>query len=268
MENKRKKIMMVDDDQSILKMGKLIMKDLYEVFPLLSAAKLFDTLEKVIPDIILLDIMMPEVDGVETIKKLKADRRYKNIPVIFITSKDDDESIFEQLNLGAYSTVPKPFTSKELLIRIENCLNDFLPEVPSENEDDRKMILAVDDAPDILKTIHLALHDTYKVHTLTNPEKLKALLQTLTPELFLLDYKMPTISGFDLIPIIRGFPQHKSTPIIFLTSESAADCFTEAIRLGACDYVIKPFDTEMLREKIARHIKKSTKTGTKTAPTP
>jgi len=256
MSNTRKKIMIVDDDQTVLVMGRLILKDKFEVFPLPSSAKLFDILEKVTPDLILLDIMMPETDGIETLKRLKADSRYTRIPVIFVTSIGDDKNVAEHLTLGAYSTVAKPFTAPELLSRVENCLNDFFPSYKYEVEDEKQVILAVDDAPEILRMVHLLLRDKYKVYTLSEPLKLKELLQSIKPDLFLLDYKMPELSGFDLIPIIREHPEHKNTPIIFLTSEKTSESFSEAIRLGARDYVVKPIKVEILREKIGKHIGK------------
>ena len=118
---------MVDDDLSILKMGKLILKDKYDVYPISSAVKLFNILEKITPDLILLDIMMPDINGVEILRKLKTDERYSAIPVIFISSINDDESVFGYLKLGAYSCVSKPFSSHELLTRVKNCLDDYFP---------------------------------------------------------------------------------------------------------------------------------------------
>ena len=124
------------------------------------------------------------------------------------------------------------------------------------DEDGRPTILAIDDAPDILRTVHSLLKDEYKVYTLTEPGKLKEMLEDLTPDLFLLDYSMPELSGFDLMPIIRSFPKHKDTPVIYLTSIISADFYNLAVRLGACDYIIKPIIAERLREKIRSHIKK------------
>ena len=126
MENVRKKIMMVDDDPLILKIGRHFLAESYEVYPLSSAERLFQTLEKVTPDIILLDVVMPEMDGIEAIKRLKADKRYAEIPVIFVTSVSDDPSAFEPLKLGAYSNLTKPFTSAEMHECIEDCLENHL----------------------------------------------------------------------------------------------------------------------------------------------
>ena len=114
-------------------------------------------------------------------------------------------------------------------------------------------IVAVDDSPVILKIVSSILND-YEVYTLARPTLLEKFLHKITPELFILDYKMPELSGFDLIPIIRSFDEHKDTPIIFLTSEGTLDNLSAAVMLGACDFVVKPVRPEILREKIATHI--------------
>jgi len=259
MNNVRKKIMMVDDDLVILKIGRQFLKDKYEVFPLPTAEKLFTALEKVIPDVILLDVFMPEVNGVEVIKRLKTDVRYAGIPVIFVSSANDDQSVFEQFKLGAYSTLSKPFSADEIIDCIENCLSDrslgnFQNSSKENDEYGKKIIVAVDDAPDTLRMVNSLLRDIYKVYTLTDPEELETFLQKTTPDLFLLDYRMPKLSGTDLIPIIRKFPENKDTPIVFLTSEKSPDFLKEAVKLGASDFIIKPVSAETLREKIAMHI--------------
>jgi PleD family two-component response regulator len=115
-------------------------------------------------------------------------------------------------------------------------------------------ILAVDDAPIILKTISSVLGEDYKVYGMSDPTMLEDFLKQITPELFLLDYKMPKLSGFDLVPIIRSFEEHKDTPIIFLTSEGKAVSVATALALGACDYIVKPFQGKQLREKIKKHL--------------
>ena len=122
MKDSRSKIIIVDDIVANLDQGRNILKTFYSVYPAQSAAKLFEILENVIPDLILLDINMPEMNGYEAINRLKADKRYTDIPVIFLTAINNDESELEGLELGAVDYISKPFSVPLLLKRIENHL--------------------------------------------------------------------------------------------------------------------------------------------------
>jgi len=128
--------------------------------------------------------------------------------------------------------------------------------VTSEEADYKPLIFAVDDSPDILAAVASVLSGRYRVFKLPKPTMLKTVLQQVTPDLFLLDYQMPELSGFDCVPIIRGIKGHEDTPIIFLTSEGTVDNISTAIALGACDFVVKPFNPDALRQKIAMHLVK------------
>jgi putative two-component system response regulator len=122
MDGERHKIIMVDDNMANLTMGRNMLKAFYEVYPAPSAAKLFEILENVLPDLILLDIEMPEMNGYEAIRKMKADVRFADIPVIFLTAKSDEESELEGFDLGAADYMSKPFSGPLLLKRIANQL--------------------------------------------------------------------------------------------------------------------------------------------------
>jgi putative two-component system response regulator len=91
----------------------------YDVFTVQSGQKLFGLLEKVHPDLILLDIEMPEMSGYEVIQQLKANERWNPIPVVFLTAKSDSGSELEGLTLGAVDYISKPFSPPLLLKRIE-----------------------------------------------------------------------------------------------------------------------------------------------------
>ena len=249
MENKRKKIILVDDVNFHLVSTKERLKKHYEVFPAESVETLFEILKNVKPELILLDVNMPEADGYEAIKKLKDDPLYADIPVIFLTSKSDKESIHKGMKLGAADLVKKPFSDAELIDCIEYQTD------PEKRESNKAIILAVDDSPNILKSINYLLNKQYTVYTLSEPEKIKSLLKMITPDLFLLDCKMPVLSGFELVPMIRGFPEHEETPIIYLTSDGTVDNLSVAINLGACDFLVKPINETILCEKIATHLK-------------
>ena len=122
MSGELKKIIAVDDDITNLNTLKTILKPLYEVYTASSAPILLRFLDNFIPDLILLDVEMPGMNGYETIKKLKSDERYADIPVIFLTARDDESSESEGFDLGAVDYMTKPFSAPLLIKRIENQL--------------------------------------------------------------------------------------------------------------------------------------------------
>jgi DNA-binding response OmpR family regulator len=259
-ENVRRKLIYVDDVSFGLISFKNRLKDRYEVFPAQSVDILFEILQNITPDLILLDVKMPGTDGYEAIHMLKEDARYAEIPVVFVTSQSDKESVVKSISLGAVGHICKPFSTELLIETIEHVFDPAKGKHLSadlEADDGRPCILAIDDVSSMLRAIHYALRGAYKVHTLSRPEDLKETLREVKPDLFLLDYKMPTMNGFELVPIIRELPGHKDTPIIFLTSEGTADHLTVAVHLGACDYIVKPFDPKILHERIAKHLKRN-----------
>ncbi len=118
----RQIIMMVDDNKANLAVGKAILDEHYDVYALPSAEKLFQFLNHVMPDLILLDIEMPGMDGLEALTILKGNKQYAEIPVIFVTAKSSEEDEYDGLALGAIDYVTKPFSATLLLKRIENHL--------------------------------------------------------------------------------------------------------------------------------------------------
>ena len=115
----RKSIFLVDDHIANLKIGAATLEKHYNVTTLNAGARLLKMLEKNHPDLILLDIDMPEMNGYEAIQHLKANDDTKNIPVIFLTAHSDGASELEGLSLGAIDYIIKPFSPPLLLKRIE-----------------------------------------------------------------------------------------------------------------------------------------------------
>jgi len=114
----KKIIFLVDDDPTNLTIGNNTLEKDYNVVTLNSGVRLLKMLEKMIPDLILLDIDMPEMDGFQTIGYLKSNENYKNILVIFLTAKSDIESELQGLSLGAIDYIAKPFSPPLLLKRV------------------------------------------------------------------------------------------------------------------------------------------------------
>jgi len=122
MDDGQETIVIVDDDMTNLTMGSYILKNYYNVTPMLSAVKFLEILDKLNPDLVLLDVEMPSMSGFEVIKKMKTNPRFADTPVIFLTSKNDVSSEVEGFDLGAVDYISKPFSAPVLLKRISNQL--------------------------------------------------------------------------------------------------------------------------------------------------
>jgi len=118
-----KKIIAVDDNVENLTALKNTLKSVYEVFPSPSAVKMFDILEHIKPDLILLDVEMPEMNGYEAAEKLKSNDAHREIPIMFLTSMNDEESKKKGFSLGAVDYVQKPFDATSLLQLLEKHLS-------------------------------------------------------------------------------------------------------------------------------------------------
>jgi putative two-component system response regulator len=115
----RSTIVIVDDNIANLKAGKTALSGRYDVLTVPSAARLFELLTISTPQLILLDVDMPDMDGYETMRLLKSNVETENIPVIFLTGKSDPANELRGLHLGAVDYISKPFLPELLNKRIE-----------------------------------------------------------------------------------------------------------------------------------------------------
>lgn len=112
-------IFIVDDNGTNLLVAKTVLEGHYKSFALSSAARMFKLAEKIIPDLILLDVDMPEVDGFMAMSMLKEHPKLKHVPVIFLTAHQDADTQVRGLEMGALDFISKPFSTPDLLKRIE-----------------------------------------------------------------------------------------------------------------------------------------------------
>ena len=221
MGGSRIKIILVDDNQPNLDQGRNILRTFYDVYPAPSAARLFEMLEKIIPSMILLDIDMPEMNGYEAIKKLKADDRFKDIPVIFLTAKDDEGSELEGLDLGAVDYVTKPFSPRLLLKRIEKELlfiqqkkdllntqaelKDYLDNLENIVQEKADTVMRLQNA--VLATVvdMVEFRDKYTGgHILRTQQYLKALIDEMLKK----GVYAEEISGWDMTSVLSSAKLH------------------------------------------------------------
>lgn len=117
------KILVVDDNLSNLQMiGSTLKIEGYSPIVTSSGIEALEVLGKEKPDLILLDVMMPEIDGFEVARKIKTELGLDKIPIIFITAKTELEDILEGFNAGCVDYIAKPFHTQELLVRVKTHL--------------------------------------------------------------------------------------------------------------------------------------------------
>ncbi|AXT58911.1 response regulator [Aquimarina sp. AD10] len=119
-----KKILIVDDEPNIvMSLEYTFKKKNFEVFIARDGSEAIDIAESSIPDVILLDIMMPNVDGYETLKKIKDSTNLKHTKIVFLTAKNKATDIEKGLQLGADKYLTKPFSVKKLVLEINELLD-------------------------------------------------------------------------------------------------------------------------------------------------
>ena len=114
------KIVVADDDAALLQTLTWILKNKgYEVIPVPNGENLVGRLEEEAPDLLMLDIMMPKVDGLQLLDRIKHDARWIDLPVLMVSSMPPEEATVQALGLGASDFIPKPFRVGELVARVE-----------------------------------------------------------------------------------------------------------------------------------------------------
>jgi len=137
------RILVVDDAPVNIQAVTAILREHgYQISVATNGRQALSVLERVVPDLILMDVLMPEMDGFEACRRIKLTPAYQHIPVIFLTSKTDATDIVRGFELGAVDYVPKPFNAYELLARVNTHLT--LDRLNRENE---QLLLNVLPAP-------------------------------------------------------------------------------------------------------------------------
>ena len=193
----KEKILIVEDEKDIIKMLEYNLKK--EGFRTISAYDGEDAIDLAMrehPDIVLLDLMLPGIDGLEVCKSLKAEKKTKDIPIIMLTAKSQESDKILGLELGADDYVTKPFSPRELLARIKAVLRrmkekDKLPELVKIGE------LTVD-----FSKIGVSVKGRPVELTSKEFELLKTLLHA-KGRVLSRDYLLDTVWGFDYALLIQ-----------------------------------------------------------------
>lgn len=245
--NKRiKNIAVVDDDEisRIILYKYLILEKQYTTNLYSSGEEFLESITRKIPDLVLLDIEMPGTSGIEIFDRMRKMKELENVPVIFLTGKEDKNTVLKCIGRGADGYMVKPVSKGELKTKMDEVLRRY------EDFKANKTILMVDDDVEFLKISKIKLSKYYKVITVDSGKTALDYLTSHKVDLITLDYFMPLYDGKNVINILKHRESTKKIPVIMVTALSEAEV-TNACGENQPDSVVtKPVNIEELLSKI------------------
>ena len=207
-------------------------------------------------DLLLLDIMMPVMDGYDVLEKMRADQKFKSIPVIVLTAESEASNIIRCIELGANDYLVKPFDMVVLRNRIvRSLLNRRFREDVSGNIDwdgqQTPNVLVVEDNEMSRELLHKRVSRAgYQVSSVEDGQ---AAIDSLTEnpvDLVLLDIMMPGKNGFDVLQHLKQDEALKHIAVIMISALDDKDSIDKCLQMGAEDYITKPFNALILKSRI------------------
>jgi CheY-like chemotaxis protein len=201
------------------------------------------------PDVILLDLMMPEMDGFAVVAALQKEPRWRDIPVVVVTARDLDAADRERLNSGVQSVLVKETFRPVELGRAHPPLG--ARQVPGRQRDGSGVVTKVlyvednDDNVYMLK-MRLELLDGFEVMTAEDGEKGCAMARSERPDIILMDLEMPVIDGWEATRRLKADPQTRDIPIVALSAHALAGSREKALAAGCDEFDTKPVEFERL----------------------
>ncbi|MCF7668388.1 MAG: response regulator [Verrucomicrobia bacterium] len=208
------------------------------------------------PDVIILDLTMPIMDGTEMLSALKSDPELKHIPVVMLTAEAGRENVLRIAKLGVRDYLIKPF-KEELVIERIGRIVDLQPRsgrTQVRRMDDPLQVLVVDDKPAIVERIKTGLsEDTpWIVQGQGHPSEALTLCMKNPPDVALISLSLPDGLGFALFKTLRSEPRTKAVPVFGLSVKTAVEEQTRAQKDGFTGVITKPIDIKDLKSKVAR----------------
>ena len=259
----KKKILIIEDETIL---GELLMQRLgaegCETFWAVDGETGMEKMREVLPDLVLLDIVMPKKDGYEVLTEMRADTALKDIPVIVISNSGQPVEIKRIVELGVKDYIVKAqFSPDEVLEKVCKYLNRAKRNAKEKSAKKRSSgvkILIVEDDPFLSSIAFVRLEqEGYKVSVATDGEKALALLKKEIPDLILLDIVMPGVSGFDVLKAVKADERYKDISVIMFSNLGQEHEIEDSKKFGADDFLVKAkFTPREVLEKIRRLLEK------------
>jgi two-component system cell cycle response regulator len=251
------KILTVDDSKTI----RLIVAKAFKSFDceVIEASNGVEGLAMAVkekPQLIILDLTMPVMDGYETLTKLKSDPDLKSIPVVMLTAESGRENVLRIAKQGVRDYLVKPF-KEDLIIERVGRIVDLKPRgsasVRVRRFDDPLQLLVVDDKPAIGEQVRGGLSETSWAVTVRSAagEALDHCIKT-PPDVVLVSLSLPERAGFTLFQMLRAQARCKTIPVFGMCVKTAVEEQAQAQQSGFNGVITKPLDFEDLKCRVAR----------------
>ena len=257
------RLLLVDDDPSAIKVMARMLSQYPDQRFATSGQAALRLARELTPDLIVLDVDMPGMTGLDVCETLKADPVLTDVPVIFATSHDPTTLLqVTAFRKGASDFVTKPLIAGQLTARvgahlrtrlqIEDLQRDSLAAgaAPQLSGTLTSRLLIVDDDIASIHVLSNALAAMGDVHFARNGEEALELARRLLPDLILLDAHIPGIDGFDVCKTLKAEAAFKHVPIAFITRFSDPRNEMRALGLGAADFIAKPYTRAVLQARV------------------
>jgi two-component system cell cycle response regulator len=207
------------------------------------------------PNLILLDVTMPVMDGIEMLTKLKSDPQLKAIPVMMLTAEGGRDNVLKIAKIGVRDYIVKPF-KEDALIQKAGRIIELKPATSAAKSRtilDPCVILVVDDKPAIVQQIQEGLSRTpWKIQGVQTPPEALEFCAQQTPDLVILSLALPDEGAFQLFRSIRANPLTKGTPVFGLTVKIETSVQEKAQDAGFTAVITKPIDIADLEAKMTK----------------
>ncbi len=236
----QKKILVVDDDLTVVTLlQSVLVSQGHEVLTAMDGEEGLEKYKNFGADIIILDILMPKMDGYTFVLEFKKmGGNLKRTPIIIVTSRDSMQDIFKIEGINDY--IVKPFKTEDLLRKINKHL--FSSE---------KKILIIDGESENLEIIqNRLLASGYEVLTASNGLDALTMAQKEKPDLMVSEIMIPKLDGYRLCRLLKFDRRYKDMPVVFLTALRRESDKNIGQEVGADAYLNKPYDGKVLLDKI------------------
>lgn len=238
------RILLVDDDEINLMVTEMILSGSgYEVTRASNGRDCLSLLDSGKFDLLLLDIELPDLNGIEILEKVRENPETRDMKTVFFTASSQDSDQTEAIRLGVLDFVKKPALPETLISSVRQALK-------SEKKD---TILAVDDENMNLMATEMLFGIRYNVICASSGEEALRQIEKSKPDLILLDYHMPGMNGLEVLKRIKEMKDCEDLPVVFLTADDDANVEAELFKVGAMDFISKPFVMQVALQRI-RHV--------------